>query len=136
MRKVALTSAFVISLLLNANLSGQTKPAWISKEYVDPAGVPLQSIESFLNDVCQPSGLDEIQLIAVQNGHADAYHLHIYCRQDKAASAHYKVTLAPQDGNVFGTLQTLVGNPNVRIGPFYFGKERALDSFLVVERTS
>jgi len=137
MRKIAITSALALSTFLNAEIAtGQSKAPWIEKEFSDPIIVPLQSIESYINETCQPSGLDGTQLLGVQTGNGSEHHLHVYCRQDKDTSARYKVTLpVSENGNPFKTVEALLENPKVRIGPFYFGKERAQDSFLLIEKT-
>ena len=113
---------------------------WLSREFTDNWDVPGKSAEEFLNSECQPSGLDGIQMYAIQPGHDQAYHLHISCRHDASRTAHYKVTMveAPK-GKIGGAVQPLMSNPKVRIGPFFFGKTANVaepkDGMLVVEKT-
>lgn len=101
MRKLAPITAVAISLFITATgSSGQQNPTWLTIVISAPVA-PSQGIESFINlstesfinDTCQPSGLDGIQVLSVQTGHNEVFHLHVYCRQDNAASAHYKVTM-------------------------------------------
>src|SRR6516165_11025022 len=73
--------------LLTADLSAssQQRSTWINQEITDPARVPIQKVDEFINQTCQPSNLDGIQILGVQNGHDDSIKLHVYCRQDNAA---------------------------------------------------
>ncbi len=82
-----------------------------------------------------PVRFDGIQTIAVQRGHEDAMHLHVYCRQDRSAKARYRVTMpgAPQ-GQAFGKVKVAVSDPNARIGPFPFGENGGDDGFLLIEK--
>lgn len=137
MTKIALCFAFVVPVLLYAaNASGQAKGTWIDKEFTVTSDAPLDGVSSFLNDTCHTSGLDGIQLLAVQPGHGQPEHLHVYCRQDNASSARYKVTLPViEKGKVFATVKEQVGKPNIRIGPFYFGTDMDHDSVVLLEKT-
>ena len=137
MTKLVLSITFVAPLFIySANVGGQQTATWIQKEFSDPSGVPAQAVESYINDQCQPSGLDGIQLLAVQKGPGEAQHLHVYCRRDNASSTHYKVTLAAiKNRKVDGAVTPVLERTNVRIGPFFFGKEGEDDGFLLVEKT-
>lgn len=110
-------------------------PEWLTKEFINSWNSPGQGLEEYLNTQCQPSGLDGIQLLAVQKGHDSAHNVHLFCRQDKSATARYKVTMTTfAFGQVDKAVQALLANPNVRIGPFYFGKQGEEDGFLLVEK--
>jgi len=116
--------------------SSQQRSTWIHQEITDPTGVPIQKMDEFINQTCRPSKLDGIQILGVQNGHDDSIKLHVYCRQDNAASAHYIVTMVSiPNRKVDETVVPIVKNPKVRIGPFYFGQSGADDAFLLIEKT-
>ena len=156
MRKFTFAAALAIPMLIGSAVSiAQQSPAapqkataapnaasgtplaagWIAKEFADPAGVPIQSVDSFINDTCQPSGVDGIQILSLQKGHNELMNLHIYCRQDKVSSVHYKVTMNPiPDRKLGAAVNPVAGKPNVRIGAFYFGKDGDPDAFLVIEK--
>jgi hypothetical protein len=124
---------FGIAVVCEANAG------WLSKEFKDTWQVPGQGAEEFLNQDCRPSGLDGIQVFAVQKGHGSSYNLHLSCRQDKAATVHYTVRMidVPR-GKLDATFTPFLANPNVRIGPFFFGKVDApdgVDGILVIEKT-
>ena len=124
--------------LLTADLSAssQQRSTWINQEITDPARVPIQKVDEFINQTCQPSNLDGIQILGVQNGHDDSIKLHVYCRQDNAASAHYIVTMVSiPNRKVDETVVPILKSPKVRIGPFYFGQNGAEDAFLLIEKT-
>jgi len=124
--------------LLTADLSAssQQRSTWINQEITDPARVPIQKVDEFINQTCQPSNLDGIQILGVQNGHDDSIKLHVYCRQDNAASAHYIVTTVRiPNRKVDETVVPILKSPKVRIGPFYFGQNGAEDAFLLIEKT-
>ena len=126
--------AALIACLASAVPGISQKAAWIDKEFTAPTP-PVQSLEAFLNDTCQPSGLDGIQLLAVQKGHGDSFHLHVSCRQDKAASSRYQVTTPLVHGDLSGSIKTVVDNPRMKLGPFFFGSDRSQDAFVLVEKT-
>lgn len=145
MRKIASILAVAILLFITpTRSSSQQNPAsaWLTIVISAPAG-PNQGIqsfinpstESFINDTCQPSDLDGIQLLSVQTGHNEAFHLHVYCRQDKAASVHYKVTLVPVPNHkVDETAKTMFEKPKVRVGPLYLGPTGEPDAILLIEK--
>ena len=94
----------------------------------------MAEVEAYLNQTCQTSGLDGLQFLAVQNGHNNAQNLHVYCRPDKAARVHYKVTSVPiPDRNPDKAVKPFLGDPTVRIGPFYFGNDGEPDAVLIVQ---
>jgi hypothetical protein len=146
MRKLASIAAVALSLFATAaRSSGQqnSAPAWLTLVISAPV-VPNQGVESlinpstqsFLNNTCQPSGLDGIQVLSVQTGHNEVLHLHLYCRQGKATSAHYNVTMIPVPNHkVDETAKTVFEKPNVRIGPLYLGPTGEPDAILLIEKT-
>jgi hypothetical protein len=108
---------------------------WLNKEYADPAGIPLKTVESFLNDTCQPSGLDGIQVLTLQKGHNETMNFHLYCRQDHTASARYSVTQLPiRNHQLDAAVNPVAGKPNIRLAAFYFGKDGDPDYFVVIEK--
>lgn len=136
MRKLVYIAALAVPFFINViPASSQQNPAWLTKEFSGKS-LSVENVESFLNNTCQTSGLDGIQLLAVQGGHNQVFNLHVYCRQDKAASAHYKITMAPiPNRNPDAAVNAVLTNPNVRVGPFYFGKDGEPDAFVLVEKT-
>lgn len=139
-------AAVAISLLITAtHSSGQKNPApmWVSIVISSPVALhqAIESLitlstENFINDTCQPSDLNGIQVLSVQTGHNEVFHLHVYCRLDKTPSAHYKVTmLAVPNHKVDETARTVFGKPNVRIGPLYLGSTGQPDAILLIEKT-
>lgn len=129
MKHMALASMLGLGLAAQA-----AAPEWLTKEFINSWNSPGQSLEEYLNNQCQPSGLDGIQLLTVQKGHDSAHNVHLYCRHDKSA-ARYQVTMSTFPfGQVDKAVQALLANPNVRIGPFYFGKQGEPDGFLLVEK--
>lgn len=146
MRKLASITAVAVSLLITSTSSGaQQTPtsAWLTIVISAPV-VPDQAVESFinpstesfLNDTCEPSGLDGIQILSVQTGHNEVFHLHVYCRKDKATSAHYKVTMVSVPNHkVDATAKTVFGKPNLRVGPLYLGPTGEPDAIVVIEKT-
>jgi hypothetical protein len=144
-RRLASIAALAISLFIPATRSsGQQGPhAWLNIVISVPMA-PNQSVESFIdlgaenfiNDTCQPSGLDGIHVLSVQTGHNEVFHLHVYCRLDKASSVHYKVTMLPVPNHkVDETAKTMIGKPNVRVGPLYLGSTGEPDAILLIEKT-
>jgi hypothetical protein len=145
-RKLASVAAVAVSLFITAARSGGQQnpaPTWLTIVISAPVA-PSQGIESFIgpstesfiNDTCQPSGLDGIQVLSVQTGHNEVFHLHVYCRQDKAASAHYKVTMVPvPDHKVDDTAKTMLGKPSFRVGPLYLGATGEPDAIVLIEKT-
>jgi hypothetical protein len=144
MRKLASIIAVAISIFITAgHSSGQQNPAWLTIVISAPVA-PAQgagsfinlSTESFINDTCQPSGLDGIQVLSVQTGHNEVFHLHVFCRQDNASSAHYKVTMVPiPNHKVNETAKSLLGRANIRLGPLYLGATGEPDGILLIEKT-
>lgn len=94
-------------------------------------------VANFINNECQPSGLDGIHMVATQLGHGAAYHLYVACRADKNATARYKVSMLILAGEASlpDTMQTALGNPNVRTGPYYYGNQVGKDGMWVIEKT-
>ena len=130
---VALCAAPV--LLFGLAAQAQPKGTWTSKAFEEAAGPPVQAIETFINSECRPSGLDGLQAFAIQSGHDQRFNLHLYCRKDGAAGARYKVSLVTFEKAKFSEpVARLVEQPNVRIGPFYFGKTGEGDGMLVIEK--
>lgn len=127
----------IAACLLGLALAAQAAtPEWLFKEFINSWNTPGQGFEEFLNSQCQPSGLDGIQVLAVQKGHGSAYNVHVFCRQDRSVAARYKVTMTTfAMGKVDDAIRVALANPNVRIGPFYFGKEGEPDGFLLIEKT-
>jgi hypothetical protein len=115
--------------------AGAATPTWLDREMTDSWDAPGKGLEALLNDECQPSGLDGIQLLVVQDGHGRPYHVHVYCRQDKSTTVRYRVTMprAPA-GQVLQTVRERAGDPNVRIGPFFLGTGDEPNGFLLIER--
>jgi hypothetical protein len=144
LRKLASITAVAISLFITATgSSGQQNPTWLTIVISAPVA-PSQGIESFINlstesfinDTCQPAGLDGIQVLSVQTGHNEVFHLHVYCRQDNAASAHYKVTMVPVPNHkVNETAKALLGKAKIRVGPLYLGATGEPDGILLIEKT-
>ena len=134
MRKIAQTIALFLVGMNGILSTSQEKPEWLFKEFSqDP--VPVADAENFLNQTCQTSGMDGIQLLAVQPGHGETMHLHIYCRSDKAASGHYKVAMIPvSDRNPDKAIKPYLARRNVKVGPFYFGKGDEPDGVLIIEK--
>jgi hypothetical protein len=145
-RKLAFVTAVAISLSITGTHSScqqNPAPAWLNIVISAPV-LPSQSVESFidlgtgsfLNDTCQPSALDGLQFLSVQTGHNEVFHLHVYCRQDKAASARYKVTMLPVPNHkVDETAKAVLGKPKVRLGPLYLGATGEPDAILLIEKT-
>lgn len=115
-------------------MHSQQNPEWLAKEFsVEPS--QTRDVESFLNGTCRTSGLEGIQLVAVQSGHGQPMHLHVYCRHDNSESSHFTVSMIPiPDRNPDKAITPVLHNPNVRVGPFYFGNEGAPDGVLIVEK--
>jgi hypothetical protein len=141
MRK-SLAAMFILAVagcVFGAAAAPAAQTEWLSREFTNTWNVPGKSAEEFLNNECRPSGLDGIQMYAVQGGHADDYHLHLYCRHDQSETARYKVTLPEfPRGKMDSVVLPLLNNPNVRIGPFYFGKAdtpNPKDGLLMIEKT-
>jgi hypothetical protein len=144
-RKLASILAVAILLFITPTRSSSQQnpaPTWLTIVISAPV-VPNQGVqsfikpstESFINDTCQPSGLDGIQVLSVQTGHNEVFHLHVYCRQDKATSAHYKVTLVPVPNHkVDETAKTMFEKPNVRVGPLFLGPPGEPDAILLIEK--
>jgi hypothetical protein len=144
-RKLASIAVLAISLFLAARRSdGQQNPApaWLTIVISAPVastqsvqGFISSSTESFINDTCQPSELDGIQVLSVQIGHNEVFHLHVYCRQDNAAAAHYKVTMVPVPNHTVNeTAKLLLGKAKMRVGPLYLGATGEPDSILLIEK--
>ncbi|HUO23408.1 MAG TPA: hypothetical protein VMU59_12895 [Caulobacteraceae bacterium] len=113
----------------------QPAPAWVHKGFENPAGPDVQAAQDFLNTQCRPSGLDGLQAFAIQSGHDQAFNLHFYCRPDQSPTAQYKVTLLTFEKAKFSApVAALLSNPNVRIGPFYFGNTGKGDGLVVIEK--
>ena len=92
MRRLTALIAAAAAIVPTGAIAAPSTP-WIEKEFSVPGAVPLDQVEAFLNTECRPSGFDGIQTLAVQRGHEDAMHLHVYCRQDGSAKARYRVTM-------------------------------------------
>jgi len=123
-----------MGLLGLAAATSAATPEWLEKEFTNSWDAPDQGLESFLNQTCQPSGLDGIQLLAVQDGHGRPYHVHVYCRADKAA-VRYRVTMPrAATGELFAAIRTQAAQPDKRVGPFFLGNEGELNGFLLIER--
>ena len=121
-------------LMFLGSASHAQAPEWLFREFLDDWNAPGQGLEEFLNVTCQPSDLDGIQLIGVQKGHGEVLHLHVYCRHDKDASVHYKVSRPTEArGQVDANVQKYLGHAKVRIGPFWFGAENE-DGFFLIEK--
>ena len=124
-----------IGLLGVAMAAQAASPEWFDREFTNSWDAPGKGLEAYLNEECQPSTLDGIQLVAVQDGHGRPYHIHIYCRHDRSPTARYRVTMpkAPK-AEVFKTIRARVSEPNVRIGPFFLGDEDEPNGVLLVEK--
>jgi len=85
MKKLAVIAALAFSYACGSLAAhAQQKAEWISKEFSN-SPIAVAEIESFLNESCQSSGLDGIQMFGIQNGHNSPTHMHLFCRPDKAA---------------------------------------------------
>ena len=136
MRKFAISISCVISLFAAAALlHGQQSSGWLNKEFSGSV-LAVDAVESFINDVCRPSGLDDIQLLGVQTGHNDVFHLHVYCKQGAMTSPHYKVRMVQiPNRNPDAAVNQVLGSPNIRVGPFYFGADGQPDAFVMISST-
>jgi hypothetical protein len=131
-KETIIVAAFIVFSFCTILYSAQEKPEWVIEEFSQEP-VPVAAVESFLNDICHTSGLDGIQMLAVQPGHNQTQHLHVYCRPGKAANR-YRVFMVPiPDRNPDKAVKPFLANPKVRVGPFYFGKDGEPDGVLIVE---
>ena len=129
----------VCMISLAVATAAQAHGEWLIKEFKDNWNAPGQGAEEFLNEQCQPSGLDGIQVFAVQEGHGSTFNLHLSCRVDKRAKTHYSVKMidVPR-GKLESVFMPYLDKPNVRIGPFYFGKVDApdgTDGIIIIEKS-
>ena len=93
------------------------------------------SVEHFINQTCQPSDLTGIQVLSVQTDHNESFHLHIFCRHDKATTAHYKVSWVSIPSHLVDkTVRSVVGKPNAPIGLLYLGSTDDSDAILLIEK--
>jgi hypothetical protein len=107
---------------------------WTGKEF-NKLPPMIDEAESFINQTCQPASLDHIQIMNMQHGHDQPINIHVYCKQDKAASAQYKLSLVPVVGRrLGGALNPLLAKPNSRIVGFYFGKTGEDDDIMLLEK--
>ncbi len=128
-------TTMAICLLSLTTAAQAASPPWLDREFTDSWDAPGKGLETFLNEECQPSGLDGIQLMAVQDGHGRPYHVHVYCRQDKSTSARYRVTMPKAlKGGVLQTIRERAGEPNLRVGPFFLGNADEPNGVLMIER--
>lgn len=143
MRELAVIAAAVSLFLFTPALCQQTPaPAWINVVISAPvassektASFIERSTAGFLNDACQPSDLDGIQVLSVQTGHNEVFHLHVFCRQDKAASTRYKVTMLSVPNHLVDqTAKAVLGKPKIRLGPLYLGATGEPDAILLIEK--
>lgn len=113
----------------------QTYPAgWFGHEF-NEATPDAQAAEALINETCQPKGLDNIQIFSMQKGHNANINLHVYCHQDKDASAQYKLNLVPVVSRNLGmALNPQLGKPKSRIVGFYYGKDGEDDQLMVLEK--
>ena len=96
----------------------------------------IREAEDFINENCQPANLNNIQIMNMQKGHGQPINIHVYCRQDRSASAHYNLSLVPVVARrLEEALFPLLGRPNSRIVGFYFGKEGEDDGIMVLGET-
>jgi len=107
---------------------------WAGKEFNEP--MPnIEGAEALINETCQPKSLDGIEIFGMQKGHNEPINLHVYCRQDHAASALYKLNAVPVVGRKLGeALNPTLVKPNTRIVGFYFGKDGQDDLLLAIEK--
>jgi hypothetical protein len=117
-------------------LAAATTPgAWIDKEFMTPIAVSIPAIEAFINHDCGPAGLDGIQIFAVQSGHADNPHVHVYCRTDHSRRSHYAVTLPTFAKGAFDpVVLAATANGHTRVGPFVFGAPGSQDGLILISR--
>jgi hypothetical protein len=148
MKNFTLVSALAaIFALSNLASSAQQAPAapknvapsfpagWTGKELNNMPPM-IQETEDFINQNCQPATLDHIQIMNMQHGHGQAINIHVYCRQDKSPTAHYKLSLVPVVSRKLGdALYPLLDRANSRIVGFYFGKEGEDDDIMLLEKT-
>lgn len=145
MRRLASIVVATASLFIPSARSGgqqNSAAAWLSIVVSAPVGPTLgievavrARAEHFLNDTCRPSGLEGIQLLSVQTGHDEVFHLHIYCRQDMAASADYKVSMiSVPDHKVDATTKAVLAKPNLHIGPLFLGATGEPDAIVLIEK--
>jgi metallo-beta-lactamase class B len=106
---------------------------WLFREFSNTWNAPGHGVEEFLNDECQPSSLEGIQLLAVQKDHGSPFNLHVYCRPDGSTTARYQVTMSvfPR-GTVDDAARAVLGREHTRVGPFRFGDEGEGDGFLLI----
>jgi hypothetical protein len=125
-----------VSLCMSASfLFAQQSANWLTKEF-SQSSLAIESVEKFLNEECRPSDLEGIQLLGVQNGHNSTFNLHVYCRHDDSKLPQYKVIMEPiPNRNPDAAVNKVIGNPNIRVGPFYFGLDGQPDAFVLIEKT-
>ena len=129
-------AAFGSSLLGSAVAHATTDlPGQYDARAVAMGGTGTSYIENGSSVFLNPATLDGIQTFAVQKGHGSEFHVHVYCRQDKARSATFRVSMVPVDRtNLEAVAQSWALRPRVRLGPFHFGSEGESDGLLVIER--
>ena len=107
---------------------------WTGKEF-NKLPPMVQEAEDFINQTCQSSNLDDIQIMNMQHGHDQPINIHVYCHQDRSPSAKYKLSLVPVTGRRLGAaLNPLLARPNSRIVGFYFGKTGEDDDIMLLEK--
>lgn len=140
----SITAVALTLFITTAGSSGQQTPThvWLNLMISAPVASTQSTesllklgAESFINYTCQPSGLDGIHVLSVQTGHNEVFHLHVFCRQDRAGSVHYKTSLIPVPNHkVDETAKTIIDRPDVRVGPLYLGSTGEADGIFVIEK--
>lgn len=121
--------------LAGAPIHAATAMPWINREFGTAGSVPVNEVETFLNQDCKPLGFDGIQFLGIQSGHDSVLHVHVYCRRDGAAKARYKVDLATFPKGQFGpVIQAVLADPRARLGPFHFGEAGGNDGIIIVRK--
>ena len=107
--------------------------SWVDREFSDQPVLSLTQAEDFLNTSCRPRGPDGLQIFAVQSGHDSPWHLHIWCRQDRAREIHW--TLAMETfgrGDFASVIGPALAAGHTIVGPFRFGPTGERDSLLMI----
>ena len=128
MRIKATILVIIITVL---TLAADAKAEWLERMFVDD----WKPAAKFVNTSCQPSDVGGIQTVWTQKGNKAGYVLYVFCRHDMAPNVLYNVQMVDVSSDtIASTATTLLGNPAVKLGGYYFGNVVGKDGLLYIQK--
>lgn len=111
--------------------AAEVSAEWLERDFTNT----WQGAAAFVNGSCRPADLGGIQTVWIQPGHGAGYTLFVFCRKDMKPNATYKFNMSlVSPDTLTSTATTILGNPSVKLGGYYYGNYVGKDGLLYIEK--